>query len=784
MNRLELIPVAGDDSQQPTTERYLTIGTGNVPNGCAVAASVLERGLLTSVHLWQSKQELFETAVAKPRLTRDNPFLTEREQMNLDEDGLVRFGTVVAANEVIASIVELDLQPSARGLVAPTHGNQWVSDRTWNIPAGWEGAVVTAIRRFLKRDFQGPVQKNFLEELEVELRADRPLQIGDVLLIGDRPVVVSAIMSDPPRDRSGNIADVVVSPEFGCELGITRDHFDPLPVAKAIERAEDQLTVRNVGPYSLIGQEPLKGKHRFGGQSISVSHIEWLIDHGLRALAGELACLKSDDLSNRKKCDSLLTGVAGKLIDLDKPNGSESLAEIIVYLTGLGFCVCPCAGDGCVTLQIEPSSPEQLLAQSGGRVSKSETIHYRTYEDVDDGLFGPNIFGFSSGSRRRRFGHIQLAVPIVPMLIRIGHPSPLDVATGLSQEAIDRVITYEANIHWQENGPFLVGRADDPSPRSESNLGTGAVALRTLLALRMLNEPSEAIRICQTFITEIVPVVPPDWRPLVLLDNGNFATSDLNDLYRAVINRNNRLIKLIDLAAPQVILDNEARLLQHTVDLLHANCVHPKAKADIGSDGRRMVDLLSLLLQKIQQQEKRVDWSGAARLVADAAVNDRSVQVPQRIFETLKLGCELPLLITSQRARGRFVARMPYPHATPALVVSPATYELLANSEVAPLIAYVHRPITNTGCSEAIRLVRDEPLSKAAVVPSDMNWFDSATAGELAAKLVDAARFETRVELNSARGVLLGGTGSTLIGPDTPNEALGDRYRQVRDPDN
>ena len=72
---------------------------------------------------------------------------------------------------------------------------------------------------------------------------------------------------------------------------------------------------------------------------------------------------------------------------------------------------------------------------------------------------------------------------------------------------------------------------------------------------------------------DVIPVIPPDLRPLVLLDSGNFATSDLNDLYRRLINRNNRLKKLLDLNAPEVIIRNEKRMLQQSVDALFDNAV-------------------------------------------------------------------------------------------------------------------------------------------------------------------------------------------------------------------
>ena len=93
-------------------------------------------------------------------------------------------------------------------------------------------------------------------------------------------------------------------------------------------------------------------------------------------------------------------------------------------------------------------------------------------------------------------------------------------------------------------------------------------------------------------VLDVIPVIPPDLRPLVLLDSGNFATSDLNDLYRRIINRNNRLKKLVDLNAPEVIIRNEKRMLQQSVDALFDNnrCKRPV----LGSSNRPLKSLTDM----------------------------------------------------------------------------------------------------------------------------------------------------------------------------------------------
>ena len=136
--------------------------------------------------------------------------------------------------------------------------------------------------------------------------------------------------------------------------------------------------------------------------------------------------------------------------------------------------------------------------------------------------------------------------------------------------------------------------------------------LKTVEALR------DSANKCEWMVMECVPVIPPDLRPLVLLDSGNFATSDLNDLYRRIINRNNRLKKLVDLNAPEVIIRNEKRMLQQSVDALFDNnrCKRPV----LGSSNRPLKSLTDMIKGKQGRFRenllgKRVDYSARSVIV-------------------------------------------------------------------------------------------------------------------------------------------------------------------------
>ena len=148
----------------------------------------------------------------------------------------------------------------------------------------------------------------------------------------------------------------------------------------------------------------------------------------------------------------------------------------------------------------------------------------------------------------------------------------------------------------------------------------------------------EALRDSQNrpewMVLDVIPVIPPDLRPLVLLDSGNFATSDLNDLYRRIINRNNRLKKLVDLNAPEVIVRNEKRMLQQSVDALFDNnrCKRPV----LGSSNRPLKSLTDMIKGKQGRFRenllgKRVDYSARSVIVVGPTLRLHQCGLPKKI---------------------------------------------------------------------------------------------------------------------------------------------------------
>ena len=271
--------------------------------------------------------------------------------------------------------------------------------------------------------------------------------------------------------------------------------------------------------------------------------------------------------------------------------------------------------------------------------------------------------------RRERMGHVYLAVPVAHIWFYKVPPSRVGALLDLPINAIERIIYYESYI--------VISQGDTTYPRGtlitdmeykevvdskDFVAEIGATALNTLLQQLELEEISanlkaiikietssdkrasllkrldiiEGFRISRTkpeyIILKVLPVLPPDLRPLVPLEGGRFATSDLNDLYRRVITRNNRLKNLIAIKAPEIILRNECRLLQEAVDALFDNSrrsVAVKGKGGIplksladtlkGKQGRFRRNLLG----------KRVDYSGRSVIVVDPTLKMWECGVPK-----------------------------------------------------------------------------------------------------------------------------------------------------------
>ena len=280
--------------------------------------------------------------------------------------------------------------------------------------------------------------------------------------------------------------------------------------------------------------------------------------------------------------------------------------------------------------------------------------------------------------RRERMGHIELAVPVSHIWFYKCMPSRIGLVLDISARHLERVIYYEDYVVTEpgntplERGQLLTENelrdAEEAYGETSFRAAMGAEAIQDLLAqvdladlaIKLEQELettrskqnkkklSKRLKITQGFagsksrpewmIQTVLPVIPPDLRPLVPLEGGRFATSDLNDLYRRVINRNNRLKNLLQLKTPEVIIRNEKRMLQEAVDALFDNGRHGRA---VTGAGNRPLKSLSDMLKgkggRFRQNllGKRVDYSGRSVIVIGPDLQLNQCGLPKKMALTL-----------------------------------------------------------------------------------------------------------------------------------------------------
>ncbi len=276
--------------------------------------------------------------------------------------------------------------------------------------------------------------------------------------------------------------------------------------------------------------------------------------------------------------------------------------------------------------------------------------------------------------RRERMGHIELAAPVAHIWFLKSLPSRIAVLTDISVKNLERVLYFESYIVIEPGlTPLQVNEllteeqyqeAVDEYGEESFRASIGAEALKEILASidleaerrtirdALKEDPSEAkrkklvkrLKIIEAFIEsntkpewmvlDVLPVIPPELRPLVPLDGGRFATSDLNDLYRRVINRNNRLKRLIELHAPEIIVRNEKRMLQESVDALFDN--GRRARAITGTNKRPLKSLSDMLKGKAGRFRqnllgKRVDYSGRSVITVGPELRLQQCGLPKKM---------------------------------------------------------------------------------------------------------------------------------------------------------
>ena len=293
--------------------------------------------------------------------------------------------------------------------------------------------------------------------------------------------------------------------------------------------------------------------------------------------------------------------------------------------------------------------------------------------------------------RRERMGHIELAAPVSHIWYFKGIPSRLGLILDISPRNLEKVLYFASYIVIDSGDTPLTEKQllTEPERRAmrekygdQFECGMGAEAIKKLLQQIDLDKEAEALykeiqessgqrkikatrrlEIIEAFrqsgarpewmILDVIPVIPPELRPMVQLDGGRFATSDLNDLYRRVINRNNRLKKLLELDAPDIIVRNEKRMLQEAVDALIDN---GRRGRPVTGPGNRPLKSLSDMLKGKQGRfrqnllGKRVDYSGRSVIVVGPELKMHECGLPKEMALELFKPFVMKLLVDKGKA--------------------------------------------------------------------------------------------------------------------------------------
>src|ERR1700710_575070 len=276
--------------------------------------------------------------------------------------------------------------------------------------------------------------------------------------------------------------------------------------------------------------------------------------------------------------------------------------------------------------------------------------------------------------RRERMGHIELAAPVAHIWFLKSLPSRIGLLLDMRLKQLDRILYFEAYVVTEPGLTSLekfqllteddLLEAQDEYGEDAFSAGIGAEAVKhMLMSLDMVQEKEDLLKelsetkselkpkkiikrlkVVESFIDsgnrpewmilEVIPVIPPELRPLVPLDGGRFATSDLNDLYRRVINRNNRLKRLMELRAPDIIVRNEKRMLQEAVDALFDN--GRRGRTITGANKRPLKSLSDMLKGKQGRFRqnllgKRVDYSGRSVIVTGPELKLHQCGLPKKM---------------------------------------------------------------------------------------------------------------------------------------------------------
>jgi hypothetical protein len=506
---------------------------------------------------------------------------------HLDESGLVRVGTSVCGGDILVG----RLRPPDGEVSTEEKRAERGEDTSVSAPSWMEGTVVES----------GLVGG----KARVAIEWERPLAVGDRLVFGE-----------------GSVRTVVAIRDLEADLAFADPPEEPVMVAK-VTLARDGVAARSIGPYSSSTCQPYRDRDSMGGQRVTKAQLRSLIGRGAMTTAAELVTMKSDDRHGRVLAYEALVKGESPTLSSKEGDGPEAARTFRAGLEALGFVIDTSTDPGDLGVRLLTS--EEIRRRSWGEVDRPETLHYQTLVPERSGLFCARIFGpvddfkclcgklgmshhgktcedcgvevTSSMVRRERFGHVDLARALL-------HPFFVKATARMLETTVDQILRWACTP--DGDGTVVVTKLRELSADLPSGL-----------------------------VLEALPVLPAGLRPMVLLDDGRFATSDLNDLYRRVINRNTRVRRLVELEAPEIIIETEVAHLWEAVAYLFTGTTFVPAVT--GPNGRKLVSLMEMADRQRTSElfEKTVDFSGAAAVVIVDDGTAGAVNLPRLVAQEI-----------------------------------------------------------------------------------------------------------------------------------------------------
>ncbi|MBM3241981.1 DNA-directed RNA polymerase subunit beta' [Candidatus Poribacteria bacterium] len=407
-----------------------------------------------------------------------------------------------------------------------------------------------------------------------------------------------------------------------------------------------------------------------------------------------------------------------------------------------------------------------------------------------------------SSVRRERMGYIQLVTPVTHIWFFKGIPSSIGCLLELSLRELEKVVYFESYIvldpgdsplnykdlltedEYQKYSKKYIFRADmgaqaikellaaidfekevEIARRELEDTGSKLKAKKIRKRLKLIVDFLKSQNRPEWTILDVIPVIPPELRPLVALDGGRFATSDLNDLYRRVINRNNRLKRLMELRAPDVILRNEKRMLQESVDALLDNGKHGRV---VRGPGNRPLKSLSDMLKgkpgRFRQNllGKRVDYSGRSVIVVGPELQLHECGLPKRMaLELFK-----PFIIHKLQEKG--YAQTIKSAKKMAEKVAPDVWEVLEEVIAEHPVLLNRAPTLHRLGIQAFQpiLIEGKAIQINPLVCKAFNADFDGDAMAVHVPLATEAQIEAKLLLSTTRNILKPAHGGPVVIPD------------------